>query len=101
MAIMNFNYDQAMRQATQIDDAACEMENLSNQTLRGAMDHIGAAWQGGAATEYLRQCDRARDDIRVKASALKETAERLRKAARILKEAEERALEKQRRRETP
>jgi WXG100 family type VII secretion target len=98
MAIMNFNYERALRQAGQMDEAANEMENLANQKLRGAADHIAAVWQGAAATDYLRYCERIRNDIRVKADSLKETAERIRKAARILKEAEERALEEQRRR---
>jgi uncharacterized protein YukE len=99
MAIMNFNYDQAMRQANQIEEIARDMESLANQRIRGAMDHIGAIWKGEAASRYLSHCDQTRNDIQAKASGLKETATRIRNTAKILKEAEDRAREEQRRRD--
>jgi hypothetical protein len=96
---MNFNYDQAIRQANKIEEIARDMRNIADQKLRDTIESIGAVWQGNAANLYLRHCGGTRDGISKCAGELMDAAGRMRSAARILHEAEMRALEEQRRRD--
>jgi len=99
MAIMNFNYNLAISQANQVDTVATDMLNVANRDLQNTLDSIGASWQGESAQQFIGYCTTTQTEIRKKAGELQDLARRIREAARIIKEAEERARELQRRRE--
>lgn len=99
MAIMNFNYNQAISQAGQIEAVASEMLTVANRQLQNTLDSIGVCWRGETASQFLRSCATTQEDVRAQAKKLQELASRIREVARIIKEAEERALEIQRQQE--
>jgi WXG100 family type VII secretion target len=97
MAIMDFNYGLAIRQANQVDEIAKEMQNIANRQLQSAVDSIEACWQGDASKQFLGYCTTTQEDIRIQARKLQDLANRVRTVARIIEEAEQRAKEAQRR----
>lgn len=99
MAILNFDYGKAIRQADNIDAVASDMLNVANNQLQKTLDSIGACWQGDASRQFIGYCTSAQDDIRKQAKNLQDLAQRIRRVARTIKEAEERARELQRQKE--
>lgn len=97
MAIIEFNYNQAISQANQIETVASEMLNVANKQLQTSIDSIGVCWQGDASQQFVKYCSTTQSDIRAEAKKLQDLSKRLREVARIIKEAEERAKEIQRR----
>jgi len=99
MAIRDFNYNQAISQANQIETVANDMMNVANRELKDTLDSIGACWQGEASRQFVGYCGAVKADILTQAKSLQDTARRIREVARIIKEAEDRARELQRQRE--
>jgi len=99
MAILNFNYNQAISQANQIDAVATDMLNAANRELQNTLDSIGACWQGEASRQFITYCTATQTEIKSQAKSLQDLARRIREVARIIKEAEDRARELQRKRE--
>jgi len=99
MAILNFNYNQAINQANQINTIAIDMLSVANKELQSSIDSLGASWQGEASQQFIEYCAITQDDIRAQSESLKNLAERMKEVARIIKEAEDRARELQRQRE--
>lgn len=93
MAIQNFNYSQAINQASQIDAVAGDMLNVANKQLQTTADSIGACWHGEASRQFINHCVNTQADIRTQAQKLQDLARRIREVARIIREAEERAAE--------
>jgi uncharacterized protein YukE len=96
MAILNFNYNQAINQARQIDNVATDMLSAANRQLQTTIESIGACWQGEASRQFIGYCTTTQTDIRAEAKKLQDLANRIREVARIIREAEERAKELQR-----
>ena len=92
MAIMNFNYTQAINQANQIATVASDMLNVANSELQTTLDSIGVCWQGEASRQFVGYCAATQTDIRTQAQSLQSLASRLRDVAKIIKDAEEEAL---------
>ena len=97
MAIMNFNYKQAINQASQIETVASDMLGMANKQLQSTMDSIGVCWRGGASQQFLNYCATTQAYIKTQVTNLQNVALQIREVARIIKEAEERAKELQRR----
>jgi len=89
--IYNFNYNLAIRQATQIEEIAREMRSLANNKLTNAIATVDASWDGDSSTIFLRHCAETKQQMITKAADLENLARRIRDVARILKAAEERA----------
>ena len=96
MAILNFNYNQAINQANQIDAVANDMLGVANKQLQTTLDSIGACWQGDASRQFIGYCATTQTDIRTQAKKLQDLARRIRDVAKIIREAEEKAKELQR-----
>jgi WXG100 family type VII secretion target len=97
MAIMNFNYNQAISQANQLDAIANEMQDAANKQLQTAVDSIEACWRGEASQQFIGRCVVTQTDICTQAKKLRDLAKRIRTVAKIIEEAEQRAKEQQRR----
>ncbi|HWQ79796.1 MAG TPA: WXG100 family type VII secretion target [Anaerovoracaceae bacterium] len=99
MAIMNFNYNQAINQAKQLEGVANEMLNVANKQFQTTVDSIQDSWEGKASQQFLSYCIATQEDIKKQARKLQDLAGRIREVARIIEEAEQRAKESQRRKE--
>jgi len=89
--ILNFNYDLAKRQATQIEGIAGEMRRLANGQMSNAIATIDASWDGDTSTVFIRHCNETKQQLVTRANELENLARRIRDVAKILKEADERA----------
>ena len=89
--VLDFNYNLAIRQATQIEDIAREMRSAENGKLANAIAAVDASWDGDTSGIFLRHCAETKQQMIAKAGELENLARRIRDVARILKEAEERA----------
>ena len=78
MAIMNFNYNQAIRQADQIDSAAGELLNTANRQLQTTLESVAACWNGDASAQFISYCRTVQEDIRREAGKLQDLARRIR-----------------------
>lgn len=90
--IQNFNYYEAMRQASRLDEISGSICKLSNNEFNTVIDNIQGSWHGTAANEYVNKCRLLQDKIKSEASHLSELAGRIREIARIIEEAERAAL---------
>ena len=89
--IWNFNYNLAIRQATQIEEIAREMKSLANGKFSTAIATVDASWDGDTSNIFIRHCTETKQQITAKATELENLARRIRDVAKILKEAEDRA----------
>ena len=88
---LDFNYSRAISQASQMEDIAREMRSLVTNKLDKTYASINAAWDGECSDSYMSHCWDTSSRLTAKANELDSIASRLRTAARIIKEAEERA----------
>lgn len=87
MAI-NFDYNQTINQAKQLDEIASDMQNQAVKAMGSIYENVGAAWSGQAAKAYAAYIKGVQDDLSKKAKYLRDTAEFLRSAAKKLREAD-------------
>ena len=91
MAITNFDYGAVLRRAAAVEDAAQELDQLRQGALTEITEALGAAWQGEAAGRFLQSCAVCGEELRAQSAALRDLAERIRRAARAIEEAERQA----------
>jgi uncharacterized protein YukE len=89
--ILNFNYNNAIRQASQIESVAGELRGLANNRLSGALGSVNAAWDGEASKLFLNHGEETKRRILMRSEELAEIARRIRRAASVIRETEERA----------
>jgi uncharacterized protein YukE len=94
---MNFNYNQAIRQASEIDSIAGDISRAASNQFQSVLDSIGVSWQGATSMQFIGYCSETQDNMKKQASYLHDIAARIRDVAKIIKEAEEAALELMRR----
>ena len=92
-AAIIFNYRQAMRQATELDSVAANLERLSKRELENALDNVAANWQGDNANIYCRKGDRLQGNINSTARELRSAAAEIRRIAKRIYDAEMANLE--------
>ena len=93
MAIKNFDYAAVLRRADAVEEAAGELDALRQRALADITDALRAAWTGEAADCFLRACGQRSEELRQHAAALRDLADRIRRAARAIEEAERRAAQ--------
>jgi len=89
MANINFNYNQAMKQADQIDAIADEMFSLADNKYDNTIDALTACWKGEASQRFVNHCNVTKTDITTQAKKLRDAADKIRVIARTVKDAEE------------
>lgn len=90
-ATINFNYQKAMRQATQLEDLANQLKRIANSDVDSALDQVAASWKGDSANMFIQKGNKAKNDLLQSSKQLQNTANAIRAAARALRNAEIRA----------
>jgi len=85
---IEFDFQQAKRQADRLDQIASQLRNLANDQFEDTMNTIAANWKGENATAYLGKGERLQGKIKVSASDLNATANDIRRIAKRLYDAE-------------
>ena len=93
MAIQNFDYQDALRQADRIDDAADLLEQVRARQVAPCAEALRTGWTGDAADAFARRMRDCGDAMRDEIKTLRELAARVRTAARAIEQAEQRARE--------
>lgn len=96
---IRMNFNNALRQAEQLDRLATELSRLSGNELSGSLSSIAAAWKGDSSNLFLQKGNALAGQISDSANALRSAASDIRSIAQRTYNAEMRALELARLRE--
>lgn len=89
---IQINYSRANRQADELEDAANKLKTIANSKMEQSCSSIGRNWQGENADKYLRKMRTVQNDILTVSRDLKNTAQSIRRIARITYDADMTAL---------
>lgn len=89
---IEFDFDQAKKQAKRIDEIADDLSNLSKSKLENTLSTLSANWKGQNASNYLAKGGRLQGEINGTANELHSIASTIREIARRIYEAEMAAL---------
>lgn len=87
------NYNQAVRQATKLDQAANRLERLAADQLGSAVGTLRIAWQSDSSSQYYGKVGKVQGDIKTTAAKMRKIANSIRVTAGAVKQADLRALE--------
>lgn len=83
-----FNYNQATRQANELDSIAQQLTKVSGNQLQSTLNSLSNAWKSDSATAYLRKGQKVQGDINTTAKNLRNIASTIRRIAKIVRDAE-------------
>lgn len=93
MNYIEWNYLQAKRQASRLEEQADRLKRLAADQLDGTFRELSCSWKGESAGAYLQKGDRLENLIRSQADELRRTAAVIRSSAERTYRAEMRARE--------
>jgi len=85
---IRFDFEQANRQAQKLDDVADRLEELANKKVENARQELPNYWQGSSAKAFQGKQGELKDAILKSARDLHGEANRIRRIAQIIYEAE-------------
>ncbi len=88
LAEIQFNYQKALRQASQLEGIARKLKNASGTELQNILQQVHSAWQSDSAPQYLQKGRKVQGDINTTAGNLNSIASTIRTVAQIIYEAE-------------
>lgn len=94
------DFQNAMRQAKSLEDLADDIDRRVVNRLDEGAQNVHAAWRGDSAARYIGKTQELQRQVRQTARTLRDTAGDIRKIARRIYEAEMRALEIARKRDS-
>ena len=86
-----FNYDQAIRQANDLDAVAKKLHNAANKDMDKILNDINRAWKSDSTPQYLNKGKKLEQDITTSARNLEKIADAIRTIAKTVRDAELRA----------
>ena len=89
--MIEFDFGQALKQASNLEDIAQEMKSLAKNRICDALQDISANWKSESATVFIRKSDSVRQDIAQTAEQLYEIAALIRSKAQEIYEADQAA----------
>lgn len=88
---IQFNYNRAIAQARELDSLANQLENLAKRDVNDTLSAVSHSWSGDSARAFISKGHKAREDMMASARQLRNVASGIRKAAKNVRDAEERA----------
>nr|WP_300167678.1 WXG100 family type VII secretion target [uncultured Flavonifractor sp.] len=95
---IEFDFEQARKQANRLDDIADQLEHLAKKQIERYNQELPSYWRGKSASLFQKKQDEMKKNVLQSARELRQQAECIRRIARLLYEAEMAALEIARRR---
>lgn len=89
---IQFDFDQANRQADALDEIAGRLDDLANKKVAAAREELPAYWEGISAVAFQGKQMELEEEIRSSASKLRDEADKVRKVAKLIYNAEMAAL---------
>lgn len=94
LAEINFNYQNAIRQAKELDEVASKLENAANRDMEEILNAVSKAWKSTeSAPAYIRKGQKVEGDIRTTAGNIRNIASAIRTIAERIRQAELEAWE--------
>ena len=97
---IHIDFQNAMRQAQRLEDLADDVDRRVVHRLDAAAQGVHAAWRGGSAGRYIGKSQELCRQVRQSSRTLREAAGDIRRIAWSIYEAEMRALEIARKRDS-
>jgi len=91
-AQIKMNYQEAIRQAKELDTLAGKVRSTANQKVEQSMQVLASGWKGSNASEFLRKYGELKQQILDSADELNSIADDIRRTAQIVYNAEMEAL---------
>lgn len=91
-ATIEFNFNQANRQADRLDELAGRLKNVSDRDLQSVMQEVSGAWQSENASAYLNKGSALQGKMNTTARNLNTIASEIRTVAKNIYDAEMEAL---------
>lgn len=95
---IDWNYIQAKRQASRLEEQADRLDRLASNQLKDTLKNLSHNWQGDSAREYIYKGERMKSEISSLSRELRRTAAVIRSSAERTYQAEMRARELARKR---
>ena len=90
---INFNYNQAIRQAERLEEIAGQIERLAGERMNESMSALKNAWNSDNAPQFYTKMGKVQSDIQEDATDIRKVARSIRETAARIRDAELRALE--------
>ena len=90
---IKLNYQQAIRQASRLEDIAGKLENLSSNKLSNTVGTLKQAWQSDSSSQYYNKVDKVQGDINTTAKQVRKIANSIRTTADAVRNSEMKAIE--------
>ena len=85
---INFNYQRAVRQASQLDDIARRLKTAATADMENILAEVNRAWQSDSTPQYIAKGRKVKGDISTTAQNLKDIASAIRTIAERVRAAE-------------
>lgn len=85
---IKFDFQQANRQADALDEIAGRLDDLANKKVAAAREELPAYWEGVSAVAFQSKQMDLEEEIRSSATKLRGEADKVRKVAKIIYDAE-------------
>ena len=89
---IQFNYSQAIKQASTLESIAKNLNKRANSDLSGIMRDVSNAWKSDSSPAYIRKGEKVKSDILTSAKNLQAIASSIRTVAKNVRDAELEAL---------
>lgn len=90
--VINFNYNQAIAKADELDAAAAKLEADAVTEMDSIISGINRNWTGDNAEAYIQKCTKEQAKLNDVATSIRNTANTIRTMAANIKAAEMEAL---------
>lgn len=91
-AQIQFDFDQAMRRANEIDELGADLSKIARKDMENTQAELLAAWKGDSARLFQSKANKLQTQVNRTAAELNGIADSIRIIARIIYEAEMEAL---------
>ena len=85
---INFNYRQAINQASRLEEIASQMKHASDQDMERILGDVSKAWKSDSSPQYIKKGQKVQSDIRVTERNLRQIASAIRSIANTVRNAE-------------
>lgn len=89
---INFNYNQAIAKADELDTQANNLENNAVNEMGSIMASLRRDWEGNNSTEYVAKCTTVKSNLEAIVAQMRTVAAGIRTMAKNVYDAEMRAL---------
>ena len=85
---INFNYEQAMRQARTLEELAEKITNASERDMGDILNDVNSAWKSDNSAQYLKKGQKVKEDMLTTAENVERIAATIKTIAARIREAE-------------